>query len=201
MDSFRQTSGFTLVEMLFATTIFALVVGGAFTFMAGSYRMTKNAFATTTLSVQQREVRERLLFRAVPTHGGVAWPGLLSAASGRRSAVEGGAKILMSAGGVNLATGAAVEPTGGNLQIVRHASSLGGYFVNDGDQTLREKWLRPMGAACVPESWVDEPTDCSSVLVTLGGALDGVGVTNRVVVPRFGVVQPTPSTGVFRGGL
>ncbi len=195
----RHSYGFTLVEMLMAVSIFTLVIGGAGTFLVGAYRMTKGAFAMTTLSVQQRELRERLLFRAVPIHDNVAWPGVLSGARSG-AVVEGGIKLLMAAPGVNLSTGEAVEPTGNNLQIVRHASGANGYLVNDGDQTQRERWLRPMDAACVPESWVEASSDGSSVFVMLGGALDGVGVTNRVVFPRFGVVQPTPSTDVFEEG-
>ncbi len=199
MDAVRARSGFTLVEMMFATAIFALVVGGAGTFMIGAYRMTKATFATTTLAVQQREVRERLLFRAVPMHDGVVWPGVLSGANDN-GVVEGGAKLLMAAPGVDLSTGASVAPAGNNLHIVRHSSGSGGYFANDGDQTQRDRWLRPMDAACVPESWVQQTTDGSAVFVTLGGALDGVGVTNQVVFPRFGAVQPTPSTGRFKEG-
>ena len=193
----RSRSAFTLVEMLLATAVFSLVVGGAGTFMVGAYRMTKGAFAMTALSVQQRELRERLLFRAVPIHDGVAWPGVLSGGSERQSIVEGGAKILMSADGVNLATGAAVAGAGSNIHIVRHAAGAGGYFVNDGDQTRRESWLRPMGAACVPASWLEETASRAAVLVTLGAALDGIGVTNRVTAARFGFVQPTPSTDLF----
>ena len=49
----------------------------------------------------------------------------------------------------------------------------GGYLVNDGDRTLRERWLRPMAAACVPAAWVEESADFTSVRVTLGGELDG----------------------------
>ena len=200
MRAVCQRGGFTLVEVLFATAIFALVMGGVGTFLVGAFRMTKGAFAMTTLAVQQRELRERLLFRAVPVHDGVVWPGVLSGGKERVSVVEGGAKILMSAGGVNLATGAAVDPAGGNLHIVRHASARGGYLVNDGDRTLRERWLRPMAAACVPAAWVEESADFTSVRVTLGGELDGVGVTNRVVAPRFGLAQPTPSTAAFGEG-
>ncbi len=197
MGCTRSRLGFTLVEMIFATAIFTLVVGGVGTFMLGAYRMTKGAFAMTTLAVQQREVRERLLFRAVPMNNGVVWPGVLSG-SRDGDVVEGGIKLLMAAPGVNLTTGVAVEPSGNNLQIVRHASNYGGYFVNDGDQTLRETWLRPMDSSCVPDSWVDESTDDNAVFITLGGALDGMGITNRVVFPKFGVIQSTPSTDIFK---
>lgn len=200
MNVTRSKSGFTLVEMLTATAIFSLVIGGIGTFMIGAYRMTKGAFAMATLSVQQREIRERMLFRVAPVHEGVAWPGMISGANDNLSVIGSGEKILMSAAGVNLETGAAVQPVGSNIQIARQTSVRGGYFVNEGDETMGERWLRPLDATCVPDSWVDESTGYTSVLVTLGGALDGVAVTNRVVVPRFGIVQPTPSTDLFKKG-
>ena len=198
MDATRYKSGFTLVEMLTATVIFSLVVGGIGTFMIGAYRMTKGTFAMATLSVQQREIRERMLFRAAPVREGVAWPGMISGANDNLSVIGSGEKIQMSAVGVNLTTGAAVQPVGSNIRIARQTSARGGYFVNEGDETTGGRWLRPLDATCVPDSWVDESTDYTSVFVTLGGALDGVSVTNRVVVPRFGVVQPTPSTNIFK---
>ena len=200
MNVTHSKSGFTLVEMLTATVIFSLVIGGIGTFMIGAYRMTKGAFAMATLSVQQREIRERMLFRVAPVHEGVAWPGMISGANDNLSVIGSGEKILMSAAGVNLETGAAVQPVGSNIQIARQTSVRGGYFVNEGDETMGERWLRPLDATCVPDSWVDESTGYTSVLVTLGGALDGVAVTNRVVVPRFGIVQPTPSTDLFKKG-
>ena len=200
MHAPRSMSGFTLVEMLTATVIFSIVVGGIGTFMVGAYRMTKGAFAMSTLAVQQREIRERMLFRASPVHEGVAWPGMLSGASDSLSVIGSGEKIQMAADGVNLTTGAAVQPVGRNIQIARQTSARGGYLVNESDLSTGGRWLRPLDATCAPVSWVDESTDYASVLVTLGDALDGVGVTNRVVVPRFGVVQPTPSTDLFKKG-
>lgn len=197
MMSARTRPAFTALEMLFATAIFSLVMGGVCTFLVGSFRMTKGAFAETTLSLQLRETRERVLFKAIPTHHGTAWPGVLSG-EGTGSGVEGGVKILLSAGGVNTATGAGVAPSGMNIHLVRHAAAGGGYLVNDGDTAQRSSWLRPMNASCVPGEWVTDKG--GAMFVTLGGVVEGVGVTNRIVAPSFGRTQPTPSTSYFAEG-
>ncbi len=197
MRNLRSIAGYTLIEMLFATSIFSLVIGGACTFLIGAYRMTKGTFAMTTLAIQQREVRERMLFRAAPIQNGVAWPGVLSGSRAEGNVVVDGSKIMLSASGVTLSSGEIVDPSGDNIQIVRRTSSVGGYLANSSDQVQSDTWLRPLDAACTPQSWARQSTDGTVVFVTLGGALDGISVTNRVVFPRFGVVQATPSTASF----
>ena len=199
MKTGPSRAAFTVVEMMVATSIFALVVGGVGTFIVGSYRMTKGTFARVSLSMQIRETRERLLFRAIPTHDGTIFAGILSGTNASGTVVEPQAnpiKILMTAGGVKT-DGTMVSPSSRNLQLIRD----GGAFQND-DYRAGSAWLRPMAAEVVPATWLSLYSSVGkpkAIAVTLGGVVDGVGLTNTVTVPIFGTIQPPQSSTALWG--
>ena len=78
MERTMSRFGFTLVEMMFAVTIFSVVMLAVLSSFIGSIRLMKVTFATAEMSLRVRDLRERLLFHAAPPHDGTIWAGLLS---------------------------------------------------------------------------------------------------------------------------
>ena len=70
--------GFTLVEMMIASAVFAMVVAGVATMFTAVVRMSRTAFTEAELSLNMRQLREKLLFHAAPPTGAAASAGLLS---------------------------------------------------------------------------------------------------------------------------
>ena len=70
--------GFTLVELMLTTTIFAVVMAAVSSAFIGGMRLLKATFATAEMSLRARDLRDRLLFHAAPPHNDTIWAGLLS---------------------------------------------------------------------------------------------------------------------------
>lgn len=61
--------GFTLVELMLATTITCLIAAGVFVFFSGSSQVSREAYDDVTSAMSDRVVREQALFveaRLVP---------------------------------------------------------------------------------------------------------------------------------------
>lgn len=199
--------GFTLIEVLFATGIFVLVVGGLGTLLIGVQRLTKKTISQVELSVRGREVREKLLFHVAPPHNGKVWSGLLSGAD-ENAVIEGnGAKVKMYvAWGYD---GTQNQPVAQRIELVKRTAGNGNdtvcWFGNDADRVddgWKFKWLCPGGLSNLPAAdYLSEPTTTTPNLfcVNLEMSARGVQRRERIVVPCFGTVQATTGSGrVFR---
>ena len=209
MERGMSKCGLTLVELMVAVSIFALVLASIASAFIGGVRLLKTTFATAEMSLGARTLRERLLFNAARSHHGTVWAGLLSGTNGA-DVLEGNAtKILMHCMAMKNATGAAANQ---QIQLT---------FENPGSETCRfhsedrydERWLQPdnlnlfaKSARTPPLSWArneDGTEDHSRFYIHITGykAVRGLPVEHneRIVVPVFGRQQATRLDG--RGGL
>ena len=74
----RSRCGFTLVELMLAMTVFVIIAAALASSFLGGIRLLKATFATAEMSLQARELRDRLLFHVTPPHDGMVWTGLLA---------------------------------------------------------------------------------------------------------------------------
>ena len=112
MERVRSRCGFTLVELMVAATLFSVVLAAMGSAFVGGVRLLKVTFATVEMSLQARELRDRLLFRAAPAHHDTAWAGLLSGTNGT-DVLEGNAtKIRMHCPALKNVNGAGSIPEG-----------------------------------------------------------------------------------------
>lgn len=205
--------GFTLVEMIFAVTIFSVVMLAVMSSFIGSIRLLKVAFATPEMSLRARDLRERLLFRAAPQHDNTFWAGLLSGTNST-DVLEGNAtKIIMHCAALKNASGTTANQT---IQLIfkDYGTEKCRFFSEDRyDERWPRRWLNPGGMnlladsdATAPLTWArkeDASEDHSRFYIHLTGRMDIAGIpivhNERIVVPVFGRQQETRSDG--RGGL
>ena len=201
-----RRSGFTLVEMMMATVITVLVMGGHCSFFLGAHRLVQGAYAESELSIQLRFLREKLLFHVAPPHNGKIWAGLLSGSSiGNGSVVESSFKVRMAANGIDLSSGAPCSQT---IELIPDTGtgldgSTARWFKNDGDR-VDEQWQRPYLRSVpgyLPDSWLtdSEVTARNIFFVTLDIAMNGYRRSERLTIPVFGKVQEPGTGGVFHG--
>lgn len=74
-----RRTGFTLVEMIIAVAISAIVIGELMMILVGLFQFEKNKMWDAELASKLRVAREHLLFNAVPTTGEKKYGGILSA--------------------------------------------------------------------------------------------------------------------------
>lgn len=211
----RTTSrfGFTLVEMMFAVTIFAIVMVAVSSSFIGSVRLLKTTFATAEMSLRVRDLRERLLFHAAPPHGGTIWAGLLSGTNST-DVLEGNAtKILMHCAALKNADGTTANQ---RMEVIfkNYGAKTCSFFSEDRyDESWPQRWLNPGGinlmadsSATTPLVWArnkDNAEDKTRFYIHLTGRMDVAGLpiahNERIVVPVFGRQQETRLDGL--GGL
>jgi len=78
--------GFTLVELIFASTISIVVFTGVFISLSGVWQMLKTSNGELDLLLHARAVRERLLVRVDATHDGLLGPNAQILAGGTATA-------------------------------------------------------------------------------------------------------------------
>ena len=217
--------GFTLVELMLTTTIFAVVMAAVSSAFIGGIRLLKATFATAEMSLRARDLRDRLLFHAAPPHNDTIWAGLLSGTNNNdvlegniEGNIEGDAiKILMYCTAFKPTDNSAVAQT---IQLVFKDS---GIFSEDRyDERWPHRWLNPGGVnlfadygrnthgtsyrpsspiTMAKNSKSDE--DKSRFYIHLSGHIDVAGLpikhNERIVVPVFGRQQETRPDG--KGGL
>ena len=185
--------GFTLLEMINAVAIFALVIAGVGSAFIGVLRMSRTAMTEAELAVRMRTFREKLLFHLEPVHDNRVWAGLLTAGSG----IEAGVRVQSTGEGYDLATGNTVPQT---IKLVADGSGL---YLNEGDGTRVEKnrrWLNPSGIPLKQGAdGLDASVQQDALLYTVGFEASSGGVTRkeRVVVPIFGRRQVKNTGSVF----
>lgn len=191
---------FTLLELMTASVVMVLVVGGVLSSFIGVRRMTGTAVAEAELSVRMRELREKLLFHAAPPHDGRVWSGILSGADSG-AVVESGYKIKMyRTYGYDTVRQRVVDQ---HIELVPVDAGGLRFLGNDGDrhdERWATRWLDPGGFSWLPsDGWVDGSSLAVGSVFYVGLEASAGGVTRRerVVVPAFGKVQRTLDGKVF----
>ena len=211
--------GFTLVEMMFAVTIFSVVMLAVLSSFIGSIRLIKVTFATAEMSLRVRDLRERLLFHAAPPHDGAIWAGLLSGTNST-DVLEGNAtKILMHCAALKSASGTTANQ---RMEVIfkDYDTEKCSFFSEDRyDERWPQRWLNPGGMNLFagyserpkpepgqPLVWArknDGSVDHSRFYIHIKGRKDIAGLPikhdERIVVPVFGQQQETRLDG--KGGL
>ena len=205
MTEIRNRRGFTLLEVMFATAIFALVAASLGTFFVGVQRLSRRAMATADLSVYMRGLREKLLFRSQPPDGTKVRAGLLSATPRGQSPIEAGIKVLVDAPVLTVNGGAV---TSGEIQLLNDS----GRFKNDGaSDPWRTLWFRFGGSVeggaesgltyLGDNPFEDGVATLGLYFLNLSASEGGVEHGERIVVPVFGVEQVKNTTSVFHDNL
>ena len=94
--------GFTLIEMMLATVVTAVLSVSLATLFVGIRRLVRQAYDDASLSLALRAERERALFNAVAEGGSVHWGGLLSA---KDTQLPGDDAVAFTATGVQTESG------------------------------------------------------------------------------------------------
>lgn len=196
----KRRRGFTLVELMLASAVMVLAIGGALSMFVAVQRMTRTSFTEAELSVRMRELREKLLFHVSPPHDGRIWSGVLSGMN-QSNVVEGDLKILMNqAYGYDLTTAKVVDQ---RIELVPVTSGAVRFLGNDGDrhdERWATRWLDPGGISWLPEAgFVKSPPAAQNTVfyVELVASVNGVTRRERVAVPVFGKTQRTLDGRVF----
>lgn len=199
-----RREGYTLVELMMASTIFVLVVSGLGTFFVGVQRLAMNAFADAELTVRTREFRERLLFHVEPTGTDAVSAGILSGSpvnEASKVADPQTSKITMAAYGADPTDGKAVSK---RIELVR-ANGVDrdgrplGWIVNESSDSTATGWLRPGGFGFVEDGYLDTDlmNDRHLLFFNVTARANGRIRRERIVVPLFGTVQVKNSDHVF----
>lgn len=152
----KRQSGYTLLEMLIAVSIFSLVSASIGSSAVACLRLCRTAVVEAELSLRARELREKLLFHVRLPTSTAAYDGLLSAPSTSR--VD---SVAFSYEGEQLPLG---NIANGNRARQSHRLFLAG----SGDQTYpmddhaphntaNERWLRPGGFYLAGDAYTTEP--------------------------------------------
>ena len=171
--------GFTLVELMITSVISAVILGAVVSSFFGGIRLLKATFATAEMSLRARDLRDRLLFHAAPTHDNTVWAGLLSGTNSADVLEANATKILMHCAAMKWPH-RWLHPGGLNL-------------LADCSATAPLAWARN----------ADNTEDHSRFYIHLTGRTDVAGLSvehnERIVVSVFGRQQITRTDG--KGGL
>lgn len=189
-----RSSGFTIVEMVLASSVFLIVMAQLFASFLGLQRMLKEIHAEAEMAIAMDQLRERLLFRLDPNVSQRRLPGLLGMTVGNVDSV---------AVNMNASAESRRGVFGNGLDDVRDASARlmwdNGRVKLDNVPSAR-KWLDPGGFG-LAGTWLDCVSPQNSpqslavkpkIYFTLTMQKDGVSRSERIVVPLFGRNQPAP---------
>ena len=219
----RSRCGFTLVELMLAMTVFVIIAAALASSFLGGIRLLKATFATAEMSLQARELRDRLLFHVTPPHDGMVWTGLL-AGTNRVSAtnpqnredvlnVHANPPVIQMGGTAMKIDGQTVETVNQTMEVTfqDYGKEERRFFNKD---RIDERWLNPGGMNLMAEAsdaapvlfWAknkDNAEDRTRFYIRLAGRMDVAGLPirhdERIVVPVFGCQQETRPDG--KGGL
>lgn len=219
MRDVSRSRGFTLLELMIAVVVAAIVLSAVASSFIGGMRMLGQVFVESELSVRTRELREKLLFHAAPSHDNVVWAGLLSGTN-LNQAVEGnGEKILLFApafrGGSAGPQTDTAHLSAQRMELVFRDSgkkSCSLFSEDRYDERAEFRWLRPGNL----DFFGGRPdTQSSAGIITLDSQDSGrfyinvmarktiagfpVSYNERIVVPIFQRVQKSEVNGT--GGL
>lgn len=211
--------GFTLVELMMTIAIAAIVMSAVASSFIGGFRLLGQTYVEAELSVRTRELREKLLFHAAPSHDGVVFAGLLSGTNAN-SVIEGNCEKILMYAPVLKESAANAQTTDSNMAsqrmelIFRDSNNEKCSFFNEErfDQNAVFRWLHPGNL----DFFAGRPnTGSSAGIITLDNQDPGrfyinvmarrkilgfpVAYNERIVVPVFGKVQKSEVNGT--GGL
>ena len=223
----RSRCGLTLVELMLAMTVFVIIAAALASSFLGGIRLLKATFATAEMSLQARELRERLLFHVTPPHDGMVWTGLLSGTT-RVSAtnpqnreevlnVHANPPVIQMGGTAMKIDGQTIETVNQAMEVTfkDYDTEKRSFFNKDRiDESWPQRWLNPGGMNLMAEasdtapvlSWAKDrygAEDHTRFYIRLAGRMDVAGLPirhdERIVVPVFGCQQETRPDG--KGGL
>ena len=203
--------GFTLVELMLTSAISAVILGAVASSFIGGIRLMKMTFATAEMSLRSRDLRDRLLFHAAPTHDDTVWAGLLSGTN-QNDVLEGNAtKTNMHCAALKTSGNTTANQT---IQLIfkDFGTEKCRFFSEDRyDERWPHRWLHPGGlnlladsSKTAPLAWAQTYDGAKSrFYIYLTGRIDVSGLlvehNERIVVPVFGKQQDTWPGGT--GGL
>jgi prepilin-type N-terminal cleavage/methylation domain-containing protein len=213
MDRAKSRFGFTLVELMLVVTVLSIVMAAVASSFIGGVRLLKVTVATTEMSLQARELRERLLFHAAPAHDDTVWAGLLSGTNATDVLEGNSTKILMYCPALQNVNGTTANQT---IQLIfkNYGTKKCSFFSEDRyDERWRHRWLNPGGLNLLADSadtpplvWArkaDNSEDHTRFYIRLTGRAEvarfPIEHDERIVVPVFGQQQETRLDG--KGGL
>ena len=151
----KRKSGYTLLELLVAVSIFSLVAAAIGTSAVACLRLCRTAVVEAELSLRARELREKLLFHVRLPTSTAAYDGLLSAPSTSRVdtvafTYEGEQLPLTSIGSGNRVRQ--------SHRLILAGSDDNTYPMDDHapHNTANERWLRPGGLYLDGEAYTAE---------------------------------------------
>ena len=151
----KRKSGYTLLELLVAVSIFSLVAAAIGTSAVACLRLCRTAVVEAELSLRARELREKLLFHVRLPTSTAAYDGLLSAPSTSRVdtvafTYEGEQLPLTSIGSGNRVRQ--------SHRLILAGSDDNTYPMDDHapHNTATERWLRPGGLYLDGEAYTAE---------------------------------------------
>lgn len=194
----RTRRGFTLVEVMFASAISAVIAIAVCSGASACYQFYESMMADTELSLRGRELRDKILFHEVAPHNGVFHTGLLS-----------GTSVHIDSAALNMDCETVADSgTRGSrrLRLILSGDGSGRRLFEDATR-VSSKWLDP-GVTWVNTDWDNliDTTDLDTknrfyvdlpLSITLRRPLGGRAVltrAERITVPLFGKVQPTDTS-------
>lgn len=217
MRDLSSRSGFTLVELMTATVVSTLVIVSVFSAFIGGQRLLRMTMARTEMSLRTRELRDKLLFHAAPTHDNTVWAGILSGTKqlDKSSVVEGnGYKILMKTDALQGERSFSGETANQQMEIRlenQNAKNCWLFSEDRYDERWDFRWLHPgnlnlfaaNNAQSAPVIDGSRLATDNLLFIHVTGRMDAAGSVvehnERIVVPLFGAKQRSLTDG--KGGL
>lgn len=198
--------GFTLVEVLLASTLFSFMAIAIMSAFIGGQRLLKLTLARSELALRSRELRDKLLFHAAPSYGETTWAGLLTATNSSGSVIQqNGNKVVLYASGLKGTSAYSGDSVPQTINLSRNTSQGAGHYLSSTDQHDQNwptRWLQPGKLDLFAGNDAQSPAfDATPLLedkrfyINIRGRIEVGGITvahdERIVVPQFGAVQPT----------
>jgi len=177
--------GFTLVEMMFAVTITALVMGMLSGLLFGLPRVIQHAYSESELSVRMRLLRDKLLFRAEPISGSRVYAGILSGMSEDPDTLVNENRITAQALALDTASSGASSLVDQSINL--SVTGMDSYLT---DKTEIENRLIS-----------GQKIYFINLCAKRGEGVGEVEHRERIVVPVFGAEQKRNVTSVFHDNL
>lgn len=210
-------AGFTLTEVMLVSGLSTVVLTGLLSVFLGSSRYVRNMFVEADLALRMRDLRERLLFQAIPPNGTTRFGGLLSSQpNGFKDAklMKSGDTWMFNVPSVDIPTDGAT-PSFGIENLTLALDEKGLYETAH----RNSRWLRPanlpfgwkpseftdvghMGVGLVDELQFDCARDAvgapnANYRLTLRYSLNGLSRVERVHIPIVGIHQRTFTDETF----
>ena len=193
-----RRGGFTLVELMLASSISVIAAIAICSGASACYQFYESMMADTELSLQARELRDKILFHEVAPHNGVFHTGLLSGKSVSIDtvALNMDCETIGSSG----ARGSRrlrliLNGTGSSTRLFEDATRVSSGWLAPGGIWVNTDWDNLVDATDLEDKnrfYVDLPLSISVRRPFGGNAV--ITRAERITVPLFGKIQPTDTT-------